>query len=456
MSHTDRIENPRPEVLIIGAGIGGLMLAILLQQINIPYHIFERASEVKQLGSAMAFDGCTFPSLEQLGIYEELKKISKPYNGIPFYDAKLKKLGLFRTDDLTTSTGYPTEVFARPRFYDILRRRVPEKNISLKKKIIRTEEKEGKVIIHCSDDTSYTGDILVGADGAYSGVRENMYKQMDEKGILPKSDLEDFAINYVTIVGVATPSDPEKYPQLKEEYSSFNQIIYGDGGNCYVITLADNQISWGFSIQLTKSDVKQLKTQNSEWGPEANDATLSKYRDFPSPLGGTMGDLFDATPKDLISKVFLEEKLFKTWHHGRSVLLGDACHKLHPSGGLGARIAMEDAIALANCLYFMNDFSEKNIKSAFEDYYSLRYQYAETAFINSSSSSKILSGQKPSERFFRHLVLNYVPDWLIRWQVYRTTTYRQQITWLPLIKNRGKVPMLPQVFEGAASRAVDV
>ncbi|KAF9177802.1 hypothetical protein BGZ49_005494, partial [Haplosporangium sp. Z 27] len=255
-------------------------------------------------------------------------------------------------------TGYHNQIFARPKFYDILRSRVPEHKINFKKKIIRTEEKEGKVTIHCSDDTSYTGDILIGADGAYSAVRQNMYKQMDEKGILPKSDLEDFSISYITMVGVATPPNPEKYPQLKDEHSSFNQIIYGDGGNCYVITLPDNQISWGFGIQLTEADVKHLKSQNAEWGPEANDATLTKYRDFPCPLGGTMGDIFDATPKELISKVFLEEKLFKTWHHGRTVLIGDACHKLHPAGGQGGRNAIDDAVVIANCLYFLKDSSE--------------------------------------------------------------------------------------------------
>jgi hypothetical protein len=36
-----------------------------------------------------------------------------------------------------------------------------------------------------------------------------------------------------------------------------------------------------------------------------------------------MGDVLSDTPKDLISKVFLEEKLFKTWYRGRTVLIGD-------------------------------------------------------------------------------------------------------------------------------------
>ncbi|KAF9407875.1 hypothetical protein BGZ76_005970, partial [Entomortierella beljakovae] len=60
----------KPEVLIIGAGISGLMLGLLLEQIGIQYHIYERASEVRPLGSAMALSN--FEAFEQLGIYEEL------------------------------------------------------------------------------------------------------------------------------------------------------------------------------------------------------------------------------------------------------------------------------------------------------------------------------------------------------------------------------------------------
>ncbi|KAF9992063.1 hypothetical protein BGZ80_008736, partial [Entomortierella chlamydospora] len=75
---------------------------------------------------------------------------------------------------------------------------------------------------------------------------------------------------------------------------------------------------------------------------------MKEYENFPCPYGGTMKDLFDTTPKHLISKIFLEEKVFQTWYHGRSVLIGDACHKLLPGGGEGAVMAMKDAVVLAN------------------------------------------------------------------------------------------------------------
>ncbi|KAG0353157.1 hypothetical protein BGX24_007338, partial [Mortierella sp. AD032] len=60
-------------------------------------------------------------------------------------------------------------------------------------------------------------------------------------------------------------------------------------------------------------------------------------RNFPVPISGgkihTLGDLYDLTPRECIAKVMLEEKIFDTWHYRRSVLLGDACHKLNPAGG---------------------------------------------------------------------------------------------------------------------------
>ncbi|KAF9203228.1 hypothetical protein BGZ49_006648 [Haplosporangium sp. Z 27] len=447
MSQPVLVDNHTPKVIIIGAGIAGLTLAILLEQIDISYHIFERASEVKSLGAALIFTGTTFPILEQLGIYEQLKQVSKSYNEINFYDAKLKNLGTYDANEHREVTGYQSLIFSRPKFHEILRTRVPTHKITFKKKVLRTEETEGKVIIHCSDNTSYTSDILVGADGAYSGVRQSLYKRLNEEGILPKSDLEDFSIGYTTVVGVATPPNPEKYPQLKEENTCFSQMIYGDGANCYIVTLPDNQIGWGFGNQHPRTSLKEMQFRNSEWGAEANDGTLLNYRDLPCPLGGTMGEIFDATPKELISKVFLEEKLFKTWHHGRIVLIGDACHKVHPAGGQGARLAIDDAVVLANCLYFMKDTSATSITSAFDEYYRQRYHHTVDEFNGSSFFSKILNGQKRSEKVLRNIILKYIPDWLSRLQLRKSLAYRAQIAWLPPIENRGTGPVLPQEFE---------
>ncbi|KAF8970257.1 hypothetical protein BGZ46_010540 [Entomortierella lignicola] len=191
------------------------------------------------------------------------------------------------------------------------------------KKVLRTKEENDKVIVYCSDNTAYECDILVGADGAYSPVRQSMYKNMEEEGKLPSGDKEEFSIGYITMVGIANPPNPEKYPELSDDRCHFRLLIGDINESSYSVTAPNNQICWGLQFQLSSSNAKEQLFRSSEWGPESIEATMKDFEDFPCALGGTMKDLFDATPKDLISKVFLEEKIFQTWHHGRSVLIGD-------------------------------------------------------------------------------------------------------------------------------------
>lgn len=86
--------------------------------------------------------------------------------------------------------------------------------------------------------------------------------------------------------------------------------------------------------ELSSSLDKQESNHNSEWGPEAAEAMCNDVRHLTIPGGNgsmTMGDLIDRTPKDLISKVMLEEKVFDTWYGDRVVLIGDAVHKFDPA-----------------------------------------------------------------------------------------------------------------------------
>ncbi|KAF9183095.1 hypothetical protein BGZ49_004628, partial [Haplosporangium sp. Z 27] len=395
MSNSIPINKSRPEAIIVGAGIGGFMLALLLEQINVPYQIFERAKEVKYLGSGMAFSGKILVAFEQLGLLDDIYKISKPYYKIQFYDGHLNKIGDGSLEEALPATGFYWTFCTRPDFYEILRKRIPVGKVHYEKKIVKTEEKDGKVHVYCSDNTVYTSDIVIGADGAYSGVRQSMYDQMEKDGTLPESDKEGFSIGYTTIVGVANPPKSDKHSE--DEYTCFNQVLFGDNGNCYIVKLPNNKLSWGFGVQLPTTSDERIR--NAEWKSESSEAILDKYRDYLNPLGGTMGELFDATPKDLTSKVFLEEKLFKTWHNGRCVLIGDACHKiygltnLHPAGGQGATTAIQEAIVLANCIYAMPDNNSESINKAFKEYYDYCYPNAEAVFNTSSGMAKILNGQ---------------------------------------------------------------
>lgn len=103
-----------------------------------------------------------------------------------------------------------------------------------------------------------------------------------------------------------------------------------------VMTTSQNTLCWSNIHYLPQSKSKaamEKKVQNNEtteWGSDSTQAMCDETRDFPIPLDNrkkrTMDDLYDLTPKGLISKVALEEKVFKTWYHGRVVLMGDGMY----------------------------------------------------------------------------------------------------------------------------------
>ncbi len=81
-----------------------------------------------------------------------------------------------------------------------------------------------------------------------------------------------------------------------------------------------------------KKDVRS-RIRNPVQAAEAIEEMCTETRDFALPLkidrwtgnavNLTLGDLYDNSPKDLVSIVTLEEKVFETWYAGRTVLLGD-------------------------------------------------------------------------------------------------------------------------------------
>ncbi|KAF9545536.1 hypothetical protein EC957_010845 [Mortierella hygrophila] len=153
--HTSKVNDT---VLIVGASIAGMMQA-LLWKAGIPYDSYERAAEVRALGSALCFNATT---------------------------AQIFKFG---------SKGY---IISRAMLYDVLRRQVHKERFHMDRRVVSISQKndidqgnnEGKggVTVEFQDGSTVRGGILVGADGAYSAVRQNMYAQLKEKNLSPASD----------------------------------------------------------------------------------------------------------------------------------------------------------------------------------------------------------------------------------------------------------------------------
>ncbi|KAF9434846.1 hypothetical protein BGZ76_007332 [Entomortierella beljakovae] len=394
------------------------------------------------------------PVFEQLGLLDDLLKVSFRASTMDVYREDLKPLG-------SMDIGGNSE--NRPDLHKLLISRIPPNRINLGKRVLTIGQSEYGALIRCADGTSYEGDILVGADGAYSAVRQGLYDRLEKDGQLPRSDSESLSLGYTCLVGTSLPLDPEKYPVLKDDFSHF-AIIIADGKphssniifvllftsvprfvvpQCTVLTVPGNRICFGIVIQLTPEE-KETAFRNSEWGPESVNSAIEALTDYQLPFGGTLHDIINNTPQKVISNVYLEEKLFETWNHGRVVLIGDACHKMLPSAGQGAANAMQDSIILANCIYEMASSSHSEILSALKEFKKQRYPYAKERVEASAMAGKLLYGQKWVEKFVRKLVFNWMPGWLEKNNLTKAAAYQPQVTFLPFTPKRGTIHIKSQ------------
>jgi len=117
----------------------------------------------------------------------------------------------------------------------------------MNKKVLSFLQGENGVMIRCSDDSTYEGDILVGADGAYSAVRQHLYSVLKKETRLPASDEKPLPYKCVCLVGQTNILDPEEFPDLKLPLGQFLSVI---GDNNYLVRNVVKCTSYLYSITI--------------------------------------------------------------------------------------------------------------------------------------------------------------------------------------------------------------
>lgn len=120
------------------------------------------------------------------------------------------------------ANGY---IVPRPLIYDLLLRQIPKECIHFGKKVLSMEQGGNGVLIRCSDGYEADGDILVGADGAYSAVRQSLYDKLKKTARLPPADALPLPFNTVCLVGQTRPLTAEEFPDIAKEKCQFRRTI---------------------------------------------------------------------------------------------------------------------------------------------------------------------------------------------------------------------------------------
>jgi 2-polyprenyl-6-methoxyphenol hydroxylase-like FAD-dependent oxidoreductase len=153
-------------VVICGGGVAGLTLANALEQANISYVLLESKPEIApRTGSSIAISGGGARVLAQLGCYDAVAKAAGPVSVIKTWkDGRF----LFQTDHPTLNakrTGFRLGFTDRPTLLLALKDNIKNQSTLLVSKVVSQVEQDSKsATVFCQDGSSYTADVVVGAD----------------------------------------------------------------------------------------------------------------------------------------------------------------------------------------------------------------------------------------------------------------------------------------------------
>jgi len=350
------------DILIVGAGIGGLATALELHAAKIKGRIrlFEGATEFAPIGVGISMRPHAVRELARLGLDEKLAAVAVPAKDHSFYTHNGQ---LIYSEPAGLAAGYkfPHIAAHRADLHAILLEAVIERlgpdAVVMGQRCTAVEQDLTGVTAHFREAKgaavrSVKADVLIGCDGIHSAVRRQFYP--DEGGPVfhginiwrgvtwAKPFLT--GASTVRVGGIETTGKLVIYPIRNQLDKNGNQLI---NWAAEVLTKTGNMVDW---------------------------STPGRMEDFFPIFESWRFDWIDCAALIRNSEFILEYPMVdrdpvQQWSFGRATLLGDAAHPMYPRGGNGGAQAILDAVALAKVLTH-----EKDVAEALKEYEKTRLE----------------------------------------------------------------------------------
>lgn len=334
---------PRRKAVIIGGSMAGLFSAIALRKAGWDVAVHERVPvALSGRGAGIVTHASLFRALSAMGIAVD-DSIGVPTTGRVVFD---------KSGAVTEQLDMPQILTSWSKIHQIASDALPDTLVQRGKTFLRYEETDDGIIAQFDDGTTATGDLLIGADGFRSTVREQMLPDTATsyagyiawRGMVTEADLSDRARNEMFPYFAFCLPDGEQilgYPvagegnDLRPGHRRYNFVWYrpADDAELKDLLTGTDGVTQDLSISpllLRPEKIAQMR--------EAADRLLSPQ----------FAELVARTQTPFIQPIY--DLSVERMTEGRVVLLGDAAFVGRPHCGMGVTKAAEDAVALARML----------------------------------------------------------------------------------------------------------
>jgi 6-hydroxynicotinate 3-monooxygenase len=313
-------------IAVIGAGLGGMTVAGLLQRAGFNVKVYEQAPAFSRIGAGIHLSANVMTVMKRLGIQQKLVDIGLTPDA--FVSRKwdsgdiLSELPLGAAGE--ARFGAPYINVHRGDLHAVLESALDHNTVSFGHRLTSIEESGRSVRLAFENGVTADADLVIGADGVNSKLREFLLGadrprfsgHIAHRTVFPAALLNGLPIRSCTKWWGSDRHILVYYmTQAKEEVYAVSSVPAA---------------SWDSAESYLPCDRDSFVTAFDGFHPELRQVVAA------APAV-TQWPIFDREPVDC-------------WSRGAMVLLGDACHPLRPYMASGAAMAIEDGAVLARCI----------------------------------------------------------------------------------------------------------
>jgi FAD-dependent urate hydroxylase len=319
------------DVLVVGAGMGGLSTAIALQRDGHRVRVIDRVPVMRPVGAGISLWSNGVKVLNLLGLGEGVAAIGGIMDHVTYRDPEGEAYCDFSLEPLITRVGQRPYPVRRSDLQDLLFEAAGPDRITLGVECVGLDQDDDGVTatveLEDGSTSELTAELVVVADGARSSLREHVLGH----------DVERYYVGYHNWNGIV--------PKGMGRDDAWT-VYLGEGKRVSSMPVRDGHYFF-FDVPLPDAD----SVPGWDGEPDAREFLGSQFGHWDGPVTDVIAELDPAATNHVVIR---SNDPVMDFARGRVALLGDAVHATPPDLGQGGCQAMEDALVLAGYLRSTN------------------------------------------------------------------------------------------------------